>query len=739
MLNGKILEERVINHAHLFCGLGGGARGFNRSSARHGKMVAKFNCLGGVDNDRAALKDFEKLAGVPGTHLDMFDREQYVAFHGQQPPRDWREATPADLHKAFQYKHPHIGFLSSPCKGLSGLLSETMSKTPKYQALNRLTLRGVWLLMEAYKDDPVELVIFENVPRIATRGRYLLDQIGALLRAYGYAVAETTHDCGEIGGLAQSRKRFLLVARHIAKVPPFLYEPPKRALRGVGEVLGKLPLPGDVDAAGPMHRIPALQWQTWVRLAFVKAGQDWRSLKDLAIDDGYLRDYLIVPQMQNSILGVRRWNEPAGAVAGRSSPTNGAYSVADPRFAESAKWNDGAAYGVNRWEDASPTIQGGTAPGQGRFAVADPRHEGPDKFSNCFKIADWKKPTGVVSGAAGASGGFVSDPRMDEGTDNTRHKNVFRIVAWDKPGGTISSGHGPSSGGHCVADPRPNNNRTFENIYRVTEWDKPSRTVIGKNQPADGGLCVADPRSQSTFEGSGKYNVTDWQDPAGTLIGASTTGHGAFAVADPRTELRSGGMGVHRWTDTSGTIAGESLPTNGAFAVADPRPSMDRKKGDAYLTGGHYGVVSWEDPTGAVSGSACHDNGRWSVADPRLPEKTDRMVCVIQSLDGTWHRPFTTLEKAALQSLVDPDDYLVLHGDSDSARQERIGNAVPSDSATAIGSVMGKTLLMAWSGVTFELSNTPIWVRPMAIALSVDTTDPILDIQPAHTGGFVYD
>ena len=51
----------------------------------------------------------------------------------------------------------------------------------------------------------------------------LLDQIGALLRSYGYAVAETTHDCGELGELAQSRKRFLLVGRHQAKVPPFLY------------------------------------------------------------------------------------------------------------------------------------------------------------------------------------------------------------------------------------------------------------------------------------------------------------------------------------------------------------------------------------------------------------------------------------------------------------------------------------------------------------------------------------
>ena len=78
----------------------------------------------------------------------------------------------------------------------------------------------------------MELILLENVPRIASRGRALLDRMTALLRAYGYAVAETTHDCGELGGLAQSRKRFLLLARHQQKVPPFLYEPPKEIPHG---------------------------------------------------------------------------------------------------------------------------------------------------------------------------------------------------------------------------------------------------------------------------------------------------------------------------------------------------------------------------------------------------------------------------------------------------------------------------------------------------------------------------
>lgn len=48
-----------------------------------------------------------------------------------------------------------------------------------------------------------------------------------------------------------------------------------------------------------------------------------------------------------------------------------------------------------------------------------------------------------------------------------------------------------------------------------------------------------------------------------------------------------------------------------------------------------------------------------------------------------------------------------------------IGNAVPPAAAEAIAGVMGTTLLLAWSGETFVLSAAPIWVRPVAVALSV--------------------
>lgn len=614
--------HREFKHFHFCCGLGGGAAGFNDAVVTVGNVRAIWRCLGGLDIDAAGLRDFERLAGVPGTRMDLFTLEQYIDFHGQRPPPGWYEASPEDIRRAAGYETPDTVFISSPCKGASGLLSETMSQTPKYQALNALTLRCVWLMCEAWKDKPVKMIVFENVPRLATRGRHLLDQIGKLLAHYGYAVAETAHDCGELGGLAQSRRRFLLVARHVEQVPAFLYEPEKRNLRGVGEVLGCMPLAGDIEAAGPMHRVPALQWKTWVRLALVEAGKDWRSLERFAVEEGYLRDFAIMPECRSGYCGVRRWDEPTGTVAGDSLPSNGAFSVADPRFAQSSRWNDGQQYGVIPWNVPTGTISGQQAPAQGRFAVADVRHQGPAK-----------------------------------------HSNEFRIVPWDHAARTVSGAHGT---GQCLADPR-NQGGGFGNKYGVTRWDQPSSAVIGGSTTGQSAFALADPR------------YSNWQRTASTRK-----------------------LGVVQWEGIAGTVTGSQQVASGALSIADPRPGLGHQQGDS------------------------------------LPAATDRLTCVIRSLDGTWHRPFTTLELAAIQSLFDPEDYwsadpqnaaelvqrdrayrFELDGTNDSRHRERIGNAVPRKAAQAIAEVMSTTLLLAEAGETFVLSSLPVWVRPLAIAVNM--------------------
>lgn len=820
-----ITEQREVRHGHIFCGIGGGAKGFNRGHARVGNMVAKMRCVGGIDVDAGAIRTFERQARARGTVTDLFSLEQHRAFHGREPPPGWREADEHDVREAFD-ERPHILFLSAPCKGFSGLLSEKASGSPRYQALNALTLRAVDLALRAYADDPVELIVFENVPRIATRGRSLLDEIIALLRRHGYAVAETTHDCGELGGLAQSRKRFLLVARHQEKVPPFLYEPPRHRLRGVGEVLELLPHPLS-GLGGPMHRMPALQWKTWVRLAFVEAGKDWRSLNDLAVRDGVLRDFGIVPGSGYSgSYGVRRWEEPARTIGARSGPTNNANSVADPRVR-----GPFSTFRVNEWEDPAGTITGQRNPSGHALSVADPRVPANDFHglrvngwaetpgavttqrspgSSAQSVADPRVPNlctdaplpvedprapdgkgwgkyhvapadepvrTVIAGSTTGNGAFgVADPRIQEGqngrlgviewddaagtvrgeahpsngafavadvrVDGHRDSVQLGVRAWDQPAPVITSNMAAGAGPNSVADPRLRNGKRFNNLFRIVPWGEPSVAVAGPGGAAMG-PAVADPRPAYRNDAHQSIlRVTPWDGPRGAVTSATYQQNGAGAVADPRYSnwhpgASSSKLRVTEWEDAARPITGAQQVASGAGAVADPRPTCLAPDREAYLTGGHYGVVGWQQPGYAVTGSGQHDNGFNTVADPRtsvpastdrsengsLPAPSDRLVCVIVARDGTWHRPFTTLDLAAIQGMVDPEEQLVLEGLSDSAWREWIGNMVPPPAAEAVGSVMADVLLRAWAGETFALSSLPIWVRNVGVALSLKPQD----------------
>lgn len=772
------MAERTFDHefyhGHLFGAVGGGALGFSDAEPRLGPMRAKLICLGSIDVDAGACREFERRVGVKATCRDLFDLDQYRAFHGRDPGPDWVAATPDDVRVAMQNRTPDLGFLSAPCKGFSGLLPETTSLTDKYQALNALTLRGVWLWLEAFADNPVPLIFFENVPRIATRGRFLLDQIIALLQHYGYATAETVHDCGELGGLAQSRKRFLLVARHRAKVPAFMYEPPKRRLLGVGEILDRMPLPGD-PRAGPMHRMPALQFKTWVRLALVEAGSDWRSLNRLNVEDGFLTDYVLMPDenYRHGVLGVRAWEDSAGVVAGRAGPTNGAFSVADPRT-----WRRSGAFGVVSYRVEVGTIQGESFPSNGKFAVADPRPEahrhhgaygvltlsetsgvirgasrvchGPfavadprilhrTPYSHVLRVGPWLASGPAVTGANAGTAAAIADPRF---AANGYEAGQYGVRAYSETVGALINIKSPGQGRFSLADPRLHGKPRFNDTYRIVPYSGVSPAIKGPGGPA-GGHVLADPRppERANYKAT-KYRVTARTEAAGTIIGASSTGNGGYAVADVR---MTWGANAHRnklrvtaYGGTSYTVMGAQQVGSGAQSVADPRPvCLNREDRKGYTSQGHYGVVRYTDASFAIPAFAKHDRGYWSVADERaeavleppklvLPSPEDRLVCVITAIDGTWHRPFTTMELAALQSYIEPEEAysFCFEGKSDSVHREWIGNMVPRAAAKAMGEVAGRALLMAKAGQSFALSSEPIWVnpnRPLEIALSVDT------------------
>lgn len=637
-------------------GLGVGAKGFQRARVRAGKMIGHYRVIGGVDNDARVVANAQAYVGAPLTQLDLFSRAQYTAFHGAPPPDGWREATPADIRRSAGYEFPNVIFTSFPCKGYSGLTSEARSMSPKYQALNELFLRGVFLILEAFAENPPEFWLMENVPRILTRGAHLLELMRQLLASYGYAIAtppNLIHDCGELGGLAQSRKRFLLIARHQEKVPNFLYQPLRKPLRAVGDVLSRLPLP-DHASAGPLHRLPSLSWKTWVRLAFVEAGKDWRSLNRLAVEEGYLRDYALAPETawHNGAMGVQEWDKSTGAVIGSGRPGCGTFSVADPVW-RPANY-DCQQYGVLKMEETAPTVRGGVSPGQGSgFAVADVR------FPN------W---------APGA------------------HENKFRVLRYEGTAGAVTgTNRGPGGGAGCVADVRlPDTNPNRQNgLYRVVRWEGYANGITGAVHAAGGAQGIADVRP-GWHRHQNALQVAQWGNHAGAIIG--------------------GGKGVH----------------GGWQSVSDPRPTWERGKQSeaAFIAGGHFGVLGWSETAKAVTGGR-YDNGFGSVADIRLPDADERLRCLIVAEDGTWHRPFTTMENAALQSIFDPEEYMhfSLFGASDQVYREWIGNAAPRDAMTAVAEVIGQALLLAWNGETHITSDTPIWVQPIIAAIQCgDTT-----------------
>src|SRR6185369_9589286 len=143
---------------------------------------------------------------------------------------------PADLRRFLGRTSPDVVMMSPPCKGFSGLLSAKRAAEPKYQRMNKLMERALFLVCGTWKNPP-KLIFVENVPLIKSRGKDTIRRCVALGHAHGYAIAQGHHACGELGGLAQHRRRYFQLGRHMGAVPQMVYEPPKLRVRACGEVL----------------------------------------------------------------------------------------------------------------------------------------------------------------------------------------------------------------------------------------------------------------------------------------------------------------------------------------------------------------------------------------------------------------------------------------------------------------------------------------------------------------------
>ncbi|CAI8876900.1 DNA (cytosine-5-)-methyltransferase [Brevibacillus sp. IT-7CA2] len=661
----------MVEHtaAVLFGGIGGASVGYMRSKIEYGGKIHKFRLLCSIDYDPVACKNHDNITGEnTAVVMDLFTREQYIDWHGHEPPPEWREATPWDMWVAFGYQIPYFLFTSPPCKGLSALLPKESAESKKYQALNQLTLRGIELSLRAsleYGGGVPAFIQMENVPRILTRGKALLKKIEKLLKKFGYAVdMRADHNLGEIGGLGQNRVRFLILARHEVQVPNFVYIPPKKALKTIGDIIGPLPMPGDTETGGPLHRLPRLEWKTWVRLALIRAGGDWRDLQNIPYEQ-----YRIVHEPRSGAWGVEDWNNTGRTVTSTAGPgrSNGVSALSDPRLSINGA-GKANLYRVQSFEQPADCITGAVGPSNGAASISDPKlkhREG--RHPGVYRIVGPNETAPCVTGTRFGSGAIaVADPKVL----TKLHPDSYGVQEWDSASKTIRSASRIMQSAASINDPRVVN-QYHDGAYEVNEWETTSPTVTTGSPSAGSGKIISDPRiSDRPGRYTDKYRMQSMDQPAATVTGVTDVQSGAQLVADVRMTCspRSGTMGVTAWEATSPTVTGSSDVHSGSSAVADPRP---------------------------------------------VPVDTDRGVWIIIAEDGTWHRPLTTYELAMLQGFDThlPDGRpFQLEGCSDAKSREYIGNAVPPASAEAMGKVILLAAAKAEANVGFELSWDDIWV-----------------------------
>ncbi|MBO9598619.1 MAG: DNA cytosine methyltransferase [Cohnella sp.] len=507
------------------------------------------------------------------------------------------------------------------------------------------------------------------MPRIQTRGAKLLEQIKQTLQKYGYAISmRGDHNLGEIGELGQNRMRFLIMARQESQVPVFMNYPQRKKLRTIGDVIGPLPIPGDTVNGGPMHRLPSLQWKTWIRLALIKSGGDWRDLQNIPFEE-----YRIVHEPRGGAYAVEDWNDPSRTVTGSAGPgrSNGATAVSDPRF-QFGEGTHTAIYRVCRHDETGPTVTGAHRPNNGAISVSDPRLSDRDgRHPGVYRVVRIEETSPCVTGTRFGSGALaISDARLG---DKAKFNHAYKVSEWDETGGTVASGGGPSNGGHVVADPRVNT-KLHPDSYGVQEWDKASKSIRAASRIMQAASSISDPRlSDNPKRYTDKYRMQSMEDPAATVTGVTDVQSGAQLVADVRI-------------------------------------------GRSYRSG-TYGVQAWDKPGKTVIGAADIHAGTCAIADPRpFPADNDRGVWTIIAEDGTVHRPLTTYELAMLQGFPThlPDGRpFQLAGCSDAKAREYIGNAVPPPSAQAMGNEILLAAAQAEIGESFTLSWNDVWVAPI--------------------------
>ncbi len=478
-----LLTTIALSALIMFSGSGGLSLGFER---------AGFSTTG-LDFDPRACEDHRRLTGKAAHCVDI------------------KAMGPAEL-LALHPECPDVLASSSPCVGFSGCLPEVTSKTEKYQNFNDLALHGIQIGLEAWKGANTGrrvpgIIVFENVPRIMTRGKKLLDYMVGLLHAEGYAVEMSTHDCGEIGkGLGQRRRRFLLVARHMPTVSDFLRKPPQYKPLALRDVLWELPPPR--PGGKGMHVLPVLSALNHLRLAAIFAGKDWRVLppevhlytcesSELEAVTGIRWEHCAGRHAGK--LGVLDWSMPAKTIIGKARVCNTWNAVADPRvgWTTDGPYKDRpSSYGVASAAEPSPTVRGKQLLANSAAAVDDPRVgvELPARAmrqNGGFGVESGEDPAHAVvaEGTVRNTRASIADPRLT----CSQRSDAYGVQDPTDPSCTIVGNHAHDNVRGSIADPRLDH-APRRGSYGVQAAGGASDTVRGNHSARQAPGSVQDPR-----------------------------------------------------------------------------------------------------------------------------------------------------------------------------------------------------------------------------------------------------
>lgn len=395
-----------------------------------------------------------------------------------------------------------------------------------------------------------------------------------------------------------------------------------------------------------------------------------------------------------------------------------------------------------------------------RLACAD-----PDRVVKPDSKGDWRDIPARVRCVWGPAPARVMDPRPAQGKGKKDGKHG--VERWKAPAHTVvGAGARPPSSRCSVADPRVHRNlrpaeagsrraKGSPDDFGVASFRRPHTVVRGRMNVQTSRASVADPHvatpglkpRKSRKNGGG--GVESWGKPGHAVLGEGTVQNCRVSLADPRLGCtpRKGPYGVQSARRPARTVLGQAAHDNSVSSYADPQVGQAAGwRSDPHR--GSYEVASQKRPARTVRGK--HDpriapaavvddrgwpipthflvieNGEHVLYGPELDFKSHRPApIVIVAPDGTWHRPMTDRELAALQGF--PLD-CYFDGPSSTrpaqkpgpkhpdrpyraavpGRREWIGNAIPPPTAYAIGLMIAECL-RSTKRATF-LRGGDVWV-----------------------------